>query len=1317
MLGVRCFEVIVLFFFLRLIATVHGGDLIWSQIHPRVDRLGFLAIAESDKGMVAVGMANPTDLTAYPGLYFSKDGREWIPAASSGAVRWRSVTGAGIGYVAVGDGGMIAFSKYGYVWESVGSGVAADLRDVTWTGTSYVAVGDEGVRLRSVDGRNWRSNEIASGVSYRDVFEAAGVIYGVGGSSLVISADDGLSWSEREIDEQAQFLRGAGGPDGLLLYSESSGRRLCYKETESGGWETHVVPGGRPFVGLEFNETNGFLALNDYGGLLHSEDGVSWTPFEESISSSGVLANTDEGWLVAGRQGEILKIGKGRGWHQPVSLQHGINEVLWHAGRYYAFGHSGGIYGSSDGVSWVSGYGTGSSDVLRAGVAFDGNLITVGARGAVRVIDGEGVVEFGYVGSLADLRGVASSDSRLVAVGMEGAIFRSDDGVTWVSVVSPVMTDLHGITFSEGRFYAVGADGVIIDSSDGVNWDVGTLDTNATLFAVAAIGGELVVVGSGGAIHRRLLVGGWVHEESGTAADLRDVFESSDGIYVCGDGGTVRSRDTEGSWKREDIRFASGFDFRSGVEVDGRMLLVGSSGFFDESVTCSVSQGWAVSDSASGGVEILRRPYSDLEAVVAIPGGFLAAGRNGRTQLSNDGLKWSDGDFPAGGAIRDLAVHDGLVVAAGEHGIMVSHDGIAWAPVNYEAHEIGPCSLVDPAKNLRRVVRGEFGWLAVGYSGAVLRSEDGISWHRPADPGNAIDGSTLTGAAHGAGVWVISGESGMVRVSGDGEEWFAVQTPTNQTIPDVIYFEGRFLASISDLPDVMLESVDGMSWVEVPGISGWRAGLLRHANGRCFGLGSLERISSTSDGTTWRSHCEGTAYTNDSNEDRSEIRGIAYYNGIYVAVGTRGLIARSVHLDGWTRIQAGEVRGFRRVSWLRGRLVALASPGALLTSSDGVVWTSHRAGNYPHEQLVAMVDNGSRALAVGKTVLVSDDLVKWEETGCPVGKEFTSVAWNGQRFMAGARTGEIYHSDDGSDWTLEYSAPLRIEDVSGIDAEGMAVHGAGLIRLEGSGAWSMLPNTWGSTSYRHLYLDGSRYLATGAETFSLWSADGVNWERIYHPSWWLGRVASGDESLFALSPDPSNVFFDRLLESSDGRSWAALPRFLPDHGVSVVAESGCLLTFHERGEVMVGMPLSSAAFQTEMLAFGAPFYTDLSPEVDANGDGVANIVARYFGLPVVASNPAGALALPQLALILAEDGALSVMIPTPAEAVPYLQLSIEASDGLASWEEIAVRIGAGAWESNTDGVFAINDDGQVVLTMPASFRSRFLRMGISESGQ
>jgi hypothetical protein len=992
-------------------------------------------------------------------------------------------------------------------------------------------------------------------------------------------------------------------------------------------------------------------------------------------------------------------------------MQAGVNTVAWHAGQYFAFGHYGWVYTSSDGLNWTARYGSASNQVLRASAHLGDQLIAIGARGQVSRVDHTGTVNYGYVGQLVDLRGLASSGSRLVAVGMGGKIFRSDNGVTWTVVNSPVVTNLHAVAFNAGKFLAVGDAGLVLESNDGITWSQASIPTGENLLTVYGTNQGWFAAGGGGQLFHRPAGGTWRNEASGTAFDLHAIFETTAGIHACGNAGTLLIRSADGTWQPEKTGRSSGCDFRAAVVRDNRALLVGCSGFFEDHVSLSSSKGWAVAELSGGSIEVIRQPRIDFEAVVATDDGFVAGGWNGRICFSPDGVTWTEDSFPETSAIRDLAKSDHFLLAGGDFGIMWSTDAHSWTPVRYEAYGVG-LSYTTPLRSVRRLAKGATDWLAVGFSGTVLRSSDGLTWHRPLDPGKTFSSHIFTGAAYGAGVWVISGLGGKIWTSADGENWDLISTPTTLDLMDVCYFGGKFIAAVSGADDIMLESVDGTHWTNITGVSGWRAPLLRSVDGRCYGLGSFERISSTGDGLTWRSHTHGTRHLNDSDTDRSTYRGVAVRNGVWVAVGSRGIISRSTDGDQWDAVLGGEIHAFTSAAYLRERLVALAEPGVVLTSNNGRDWRNHRSGNYPQETLNAVADNGSRAVAVGKTILISDDLEHWTEVGCPAGKHFSSVAWDGSSFIAGAKSGEVYRSSDGESWnaTQLSSYPVTVAAIQGM---GIALDGSDIsVSLNGAD-WTAIPDSFGTLDLRHLYAGHGKFVATGTGYRGLFSADGLSWELFSQGKDIFGPAASDGDDLYALSPDP-HAAINRLNRSSDGRNWETLPDALPGDGVTVLPTSGSLLTFHEYGEVMLGVLRTSPAFQTEIASMGLPIGADLSAGGDANGDGVSNLAAHFFGLSVGAANPPETTRVSPILLTGNNHEETTISIPLPENPPAYLRMAIETSDDLADWQEIA-WVDASGLHTSAEVVSATQEtSARVELTLPAEGSSGFFRLRFEE---
>jgi len=139
----------------------------------------------------------------------------------------------------------------------------------------------------------------------------------------------------------------------------------------------------------------------------------------------------------------------------------------------------------------------------------------------------------------------------------------------------------------------------------------------------------------------------------------------------------------------------------------------------------------------------------------------------------------------------------------------------------------------------------------------------------------------------------------------------------------------------------------------------------------------------------------------------SQIRGIAWGNGKYAAVGDGGKIAYSTDGSSWIAVESnpfgsGNIYG---IAWgaPNGKFVAVGAGGKIAYSTDAIAWTA--------------------------------------VSGSPFLSDVTTVAFAGGKFIAGGGTspGKLAYSSNGVTWALA-SAPT----FSSSYGPGAAAYGAGL---------------------------------------------------------------------------------------------------------------------------------------------------------------------------------------------------------------------------------------------------------------------------------
>jgi photosystem II stability/assembly factor-like uncharacterized protein len=190
--------------------------------------------------------------------------------------------------------------------------------------------------------------------------------------------------------------------------------------------------------------------------------------------------------------------------------------------------------------------------------------------------------------------------------------------------------------------------------------------------------------------------------------------------------------------------------------------------------------GGASFSSADGNVwTALSNPYpTDFYAVAFNGAVYLSVGAGGNViSLSPGASSWAQQNSGTNNTLYAITNGNALVVAAGANGTIIttSNSGTNWVT---QSSPTGS-SLYGLAYGLVRGVTPTY--VAVGATGTLLYSTDGIAWNRTSSPLPTIDlkGVTYGGLdANGYGVFVAVGNNGTVLTSEDGIVWIQ-QTSTN----------------------------------------------------------------------------------------------------------------------------------------------------------------------------------------------------------------------------------------------------------------------------------------------------------------------------------------------------------------------------------------------------------------------------------------------------------------------------------------------------------------------------------------------------------
>lgn len=280
---------------------------------------------------------------------------------------------------------------------------------------------------------------------------------------------------------------------------------------------------------------------------------------------------------------------------------------------------------------------------------------------------------------------------------------------------------------------------------------------------------------------------------------------------------------------------------------------------------------------------------------------------------------WNDLNLTNGKTIYDIVYANGLYVAVGSDGIILtSEDAAIWNPI-------------DPitAENLRSIAYGLGKFYVVGYNGAILSSENGADWSIVS---TEITGDFYSVAYNGSSRLVAVGQVydgagalvAFAAVSDDGETWTEYQLPTIATgLSGITYGNGRYVAvgfkrKVIGKDPIIATSLNGVNWSkQIP----------------LAGAGALEDV--------------------------------AYGNGKYVAVGAlNNQILFSQDASLWLAYDAAEISGIWYAATYAEELFVIAGP-QVLSSPDGQNWTLRRDNQAENTWLNGIGYGDGSVVAVG----------------------------------------------------------------------------------------------------------------------------------------------------------------------------------------------------------------------------------------------------------------------------------------------------------------------------------------------------------------
>ena len=372
-----------------------------------------------------------------------------------------------------------------------------------------------------------------------------------------------------------------------------------------------------------------------------------------------------------------------------------------------------------------------------------------------------------------------------------------------------------------------------------------------------------------------------------------------------------------------------------------------------------------------------------------------------------------------------MALGNNIIVAVGNSGtILTSPDGLSWTV------RTSPTS-----EDLKGIIYGNNTFVAVGNSGTILTSADSISWTQRSSPDSGTD---FTSIAYGSNVFVIAEKfSNGFLTSSDGITWTHYYLPgyssfldiTSVSFSRVTYSNNVFFAmgmencsgwcfNTGGASPLVYSSPDGKVWTMVdssqyPFLAGDGHGVV-YGNGVYLKFSDYSQyVLSSSDSVTW------TQVTLP--QPKSDfLRGIFFLKGIFIVVGDYGYMTTSSDGVNWSLVTTQPLQPIRKIVYGNGLWVAIGT-NIIYTSTDGISWTPQYSTNDSTYDLTGITYGNNTFVAVGlyNAVLTSPDGKVWTKT---MGTGLDDITFGKSTFV-GVSGHNLLTASDGINWTVRASYP------------------------------------------------------------------------------------------------------------------------------------------------------------------------------------------------------------------------------------------------------------------------------------------------------
>ncbi len=527
------------------------------------------------------------------------------------------------------------------------------------------------------------------------------------------------------------------------------------------------------------------------------------------------------------------------------------------------------------------------------------------------------------------------NSSTYIVAGALGALETSSNATSWISQTTLPFSDTtisaNSITNNLGAYTIANSNGSIYSSRYGLFWN--------SVVSPGSIAITNIIFNNG----TYYLAGGLSQKNISSSSNLtawntiNTTASNITGLYMIGNLliSTLAQNISvlsQGIWYPQVI--SGNRTYNTALYDGANYFVLGNSGYVAYSSTGL--SGWNIL-RINGNPNILSAAYGNNTYVATTNNGYIYS----TTTPTN--IAWNTTN-PTMQSLNAIIYAKGVFVVVGNNGtILTSTNASSWNPQASGTTN----SLLDIYFD------GSQFWITG--TNVILTSTDGINWYNP----------SIRSVVANSNAYISVGTNGGIFYSTNLSTWISESSPTPQNLNKIYCSSQSYCFVVGESGTLLTSNIGAITnnWNQINLASSVTLNDIVCGINSCIAVGDNGNIFISSDLRVW----------NNSVISSYSLKGITYYNGLYIAVGSNGAILTSANNGiSWGAQSSGTTNQLNSIKCTNAGCIVVGNNGTILMSINGYLWNSQSFG-INHLTSVTYFNGTYVATGLNNTIITSSN--------------------------------------------------------------------------------------------------------------------------------------------------------------------------------------------------------------------------------------------------------------------------------------------------------------------------------------------------------